>query len=359
MGFKLGRILASAAILALLGGANSVVAEIPCEPVGDIVPICGLVQPEDIVAVPDTPYLIFSQYLQGGALGVLDTRDDSVVEIAFSATGASPEPGWGDSTCPGSVGDGLWAHGLDLVRRGDGRWQLLAVNHGNRESVEFFELEFDTDGVPAVNWRGCALAPENANFNDLAGVSDGSVLVTHMFDARNLLWGMFLTMIGLDEGLIYRWSSEGGFEALEKTVAPFPNGIALAADEEHFFVNIYSAGEVRKYRLSDQELIGSAAVPGPDNLSWASNGMLLAASHRHRLTNMLDALPADDGGPSPLRFAVVAIDPETMTARDILIQEGPPMGAGTVAQEAAGFLYIGSYLGDRIIKVPVANLQWD
>jgi hypothetical protein len=34
-------------------------------------------------------------------------------------------------------------------------------------------------------------------------------------------------------------------------------------------------------------------------------------------------------------------------------REGPPMGAGTVAVELDGFLYIGSYLGDRIIKMAV------
>ena len=37
----------------------------------------------------------------------------------------------------------------------------------------------------------------------------------------------------------------------------------------------------------------------------------------------------------------------------LLEREGPPMGGGTVAVEAAGYLYIGSYAGDRIIKFPL------
>ena len=37
----------------------------------------------------------------------------------------------------------------------------------------------------------------------------------------------------------------------------------------------------------------------------------------------------------------------------VLERSGSPMGGGTVAVDAAGHLYIGSYAGDRIIKFPL------
>jgi hypothetical protein len=42
-----------------------------------------------------------------------------------------------------------------------------------------------------------------------------------------------------------------------------------------------------------------------------------------------------------------------MVAQPLLRLEGPPMGAGTVALQRGGNLYIGSYVGDRIIRLPM------
>jgi hypothetical protein len=34
------------------------------------------------------------------------------------------------------------------------------------------------------------------------------------------------------------------------------------------------------------------------------------------------------------------------------------MGAATVAVDAAGYLYLGSFVGDRLAKVSLDQLQW-
>lgn len=342
-------------VLVLAGCADS---EIPCVAVDGVQPICGLQAPEDLVLTPDGRYLLFSQYAPGASLGVLDTVDDSV-RFAYPehAGGEEASREWGSADCPGPVGEDILAHGLDLGRRPDGRWQLLAVNHGGRESVEFFEVIIAPDSPPELHWRGCAPAPQGTHFNDVVMLPGGGFLVTHMFDSRWLLVGMAKTALGLDSGTVYRWD-ETGYQPLEPTAAPFPNGIALAGDGEHLFVNIYGEGEVRKYRMSDLAQVGVAPVPGPDNLSWAGNGKLLVASHRYNWRKLTDGLPPPGGGPGRLRFAIVAIDPQTMDSKVILEREGAPMGAATVAVEAAGYLYLGSFMGDRMIKVPLEQLRW-
>lgn len=337
----------------------SMAETIPCEENGYMIPICGVQAPEDLVLTDGGRFLLFSSYVAGGGLGVLDSSDDSV-QVYTAPYGLQEQPGagWGAADCPGPVPEDLLTHGIDLSQRADGRWQLLVVNHGGREAVEFFEVLMREDEPPLLEWRGCAVAPENGHFNDVVALPEGGFLVTHMFDSQSLYWGMAKTYLGLDSGVIYQWSEEDGYQALEPTRSPFPNGLALAADGEHLFVNAYASGEVRKYRRPDYALVGSAEVPGPDNSNWAANGQLLIASHRISLGNMFDAMPAYEGGPAMLHFVVVALDPETMETREIFEHQGPPLGAVTAVEEAGDYLYMGSYLGERMAKVPLSVLRW-
>jgi hypothetical protein len=351
------RILAGALLLLALGACTP--SAVPCEELEGVIPICGLQAPEDLVVTPDGRYLIFSQYAEGAALGILDTRDDSVVMLSprdLVATDMARE--WGDDDCPGPLPDAMLAHGLDLSRREDGRWQLLAVNHGGRESVELFELLMNPGSGPQIRWMGCAPAPSGSHFNDVAALPSGGFLVTHMFGSDSLLVGMAKSAMGLDSGIVYRWQANSGYTPLAATEAPFPNGIALTADGKHLFVNIYGEDEIRKYRMSDMAQVGVVPMPGPDNLSWASDGRLLVASHRFSWLSMRDAMPSAGGGPASLHFAIVAIDPKSLETQVVLEREGPPMGAATVAVDAAGYLYLGSFVGDRMAKVSLDQLQW-
>ena len=50
---------------------------------------------------------------------------------------------------------------VEVGLRADGQWQVLAVNHGGRESVEFFQLLEESEGY-RLAWRGCALAPPDS-----------------------------------------------------------------------------------------------------------------------------------------------------------------------------------------------------
>ena len=52
-------------------------------------------------------------------------------------------------------------------------------------------------------------------------------------------------------------------------------------------------------------------------------------------------------------FAIVAVDPDSMKAQTILEHRGAPMGAATVAQQVGDHLYLGSFVGDRIVRAPL------
>ncbi|MBN7798267.1 hypothetical protein [Parahaliea mediterranea] len=346
------------AVLLTLGSGPASVAADPapaapgCEPRDGIESICGLRAPEDIVLAPDGRHLIFGQMAAPGGLFLLDTRDRSTAPLAAPASDPRGGERWGDPACTAPPAT-LLAHGIDLRRRGDGRWQLLVVNHGGRESVEFYELLGAAQGFRAA-WRGCAEAPADASLNDVAGLPGGGFLVTRMTSRESPMWELFLAVLGFDNGLVYRWGREEGFAGLPGTEGRFPNGIALAADGRSFFVNMYLGNRMRQFSLPDAEPLGEVAISKPDNVTLGADGKLLVASHFGSLLQLNDSLTQDPSLPSLLPYAIVEVDPRSLAKRQLFRHEGPPMGAGTAAVRHDGALYVGSYVGDRIVRVPLA-----
>lgn len=60
-------------------------------------------------------------------------------------------------------------------------------------------------------------------------------------------------------------------------------------------------------------------------------------------------------GACGLPFAIVAVDPRTLERRTVLEHGGAPMGAATVAQQVGEDLYLGSFAGDRIVRVALPS----
>ena len=131
---------------------------------------------------------------------VLDTHDKSVHRIyPGSDSSIASEELWGEASCT-KPGEAFQAHGIDLRQRSDGRWQLLVVNHGSRESVEFFELEFGEEDRTRAIWWGCVVMPDQASINDVAALPDGGFLVTHIADKDNQMWQLLLSFFGRNTG---------------------------------------------------------------------------------------------------------------------------------------------------------------
>ena len=61
-------------------------------------------------------------------------------------------------------------------------------------------------------------------------------------------------------------------------------------------------------------------------------------------------------GACPIPFAIQAVDAETMTALGPVYEStGAPMGGGTVGLQVGDELFIGSFTGDRILRVALAK----
>ena len=336
-----------------------------CEKVGRIEPICGLSRPEDMVLLPNSNMMVISQmgeFLEGGpgTLAVMHTKNKQHRVIYPPATDISQPPpkygaGWGDASCTGELGAQLSPHGID-VSVYQGKIRLLVVNHGGgRESVEFFEISgvsssSDIEDIK-IQWTGCVHAPQDALLNDVAATFVGGFVVSKMMDISGSWWiNMFKAFLSLDTGYVWEWFPNKASRIVPGTMGSFPNGVAVSLDGRHLFVNMYMSDEIVKIRMSDGMLLGKASVRQADNMTWDAHGKLLVASHQGGMIEQMSC----GGNEQPCQFAfeIVRVDPRTMLTQTILAHRGMPMGAATTALDVGDWLYMGSYAGDRMIRIP-------
>lgn len=339
-----------------------------CAAVGKMEPTCGLHNPEDIEVLPDRKTLLISQMgmtMEQGTPGELSFFDTSTraVTPAFpagaNATGSAKE-NWGDASCPGNPGSRFSPHGISLRQRDDKRWQVAAVNHGGRETIEMFELLADTP-VPRLEWRGCVVPPDGTFVNDVALRRNGGLVGSHMFDKHstpvgNLSVDAIKAMLGMNTGHVFEWLPGGSLRVLAESHGAFINGVELSADESAVFANVYFGNEIRKLDRQTGKRLGSAAIKHADNLAWDATGGLLAVAHTGGLRTQLACLK-QPGTTCALEYTVLRLNPDTMAVTEVLRHQGAPMGAATVARELDGMLYLGTYTGDRLVRMPYASAQ--
>lgn len=330
-----------------------------CEDVGELHPVCGLQSPEDIAIVPGGDYLLLSEL---GNMGEFPGRitlfavADESTRTLFPLAEATPVARLqGDPTCTEPPGEEMSPHGTHLVQLEDGSWRYLVVNHGGREAVELFTLELAGEREPALQWQGCVFPADNTLINDVVGLANGDVIYTRMFRPDDFM-GSMRGLLGLQSGDVWRWSRGSGPSLLPGTEGALTNGIEISPDERYIFINQYMDKEVHKYDLQTEQRVAKADVAHADNSSWGPDGQLWLASHHMEIPVYL-ACTEDHSLTCGMAFDIVALDPDTMATRVIFRHQGPPMGAATVATAHRGKVYLGSFLGDRLLVVPLDEFQ--
>jgi hypothetical protein len=309
---------------------------------------CGIEAPEDIV-LWDDQFLLISSMAPSAQLYSFDLRSESLAPAETVLRALDARDNWADPGC--ALPTQMLTHGLDLSRRSSGEWQLLAVNHEERESVEFFELALNESGKPRLRWRGCVLAAKNTQFNDVAALPDGGFLASDPITASMQLPRMLFGALGGKTGQVYRWRPESGYEAVPQTRGAYPNGVLLSADGKSFYLNLYLSGEVRQHDLATGNVLNRVAIAKPDNSSLAPDGSLLVASHDASIFALMSAITSAAGQRNRIPFEILRVNPQDFTARRIFRSEGDELGGGTVAQLVGDDLYIGAFRGDRVLRV--------
>jgi hypothetical protein len=331
-----------------------------CDSVGERTPICGWQSPEDMELLSDGHTLIVSEMEQQhgavyGRLSLMDTLNNRKTVLDHRRVEDSER--WGSNDCSSPPSDYLAPHGIHLSQRSDNRWQLLVVNHGSREAIEFYEVTEDQRQFQLL-WRGCAEPPKGTFFNDVVALPEGGFIATHMFPKTEgkvgtLSWAEAKALLGFNPGFLLHWDGQS-FMQVENFSGDYPNGLQISADGDTLFINLWVGNKVVKFDRHNNQVLGEAEILHPDNSQWTADGKLLVASHDFTPGDLRLCLQ-DGTQPCPGRFRVIELDPETLATRELLNQYGAPMGAGTVAQRVADQMYIGSFLGDRILRVPYSE----
>lgn len=342
------------ALTACAGKVEFIVSD--CETLGDLEPICGLQAPEDLAVLPDQRHILLSQFgnmgEHPGSIGLFDTESKTTKILFPNQEPASHTKLWGDASCSTPPGRKFSPHGTHLQQLADGRWRYLVVNHGSREAVEMFELKAN-GRASRLQWRGCVIAPEDAMLNDVVGLADGSVIFTKMHAAEESFY-LLKVLLGMDTGEVWRWDASSGLQVLPDSAGSVPNGLEISSDERFLFINMYANNEVRKYDLLTSHTAAVANVKHIDNSAWGADGRLWVASHTGNWRALLACF--DDASQTcGLAFEIVAIDPTSMEAKTVFAQQGAPMGAATVAVRAGENVYMGSFIGDRLLRAPLAS----
>jgi len=332
---------------------------LPCGMQGDAEVICGTRGPEDLELTPDGKYLIVPQFVTGpGGAGLGSGANGlylfDIAQKTFQKLVATSEPlaDWGDSRCPGPVGEALAPHGTSLVRRlPSNKMQLYVVNHGMRESIEMFELLRVAD-TWELAWHGCVVSTDP--YNDVAALADGGFIATHPdaltrnapSDGKGKQGGANLLTSGQPTGFMVRWA-RGGEGELQGTRQGYPNGVVATPDARFAYYNAWTAKEVHKYDLRLQKDVAVIKLDFmPDNLTFTKKGNLLAAG--------IKGLSGDCAG-QPCRegFEVVVLDSGKLGQKKVYDSagKGALISGVSVALQAGESVYIGAFQGDRIVKI--------
>lgn len=338
-------------ILLLAGcGGDSPTPVMACEAVGEMVPDCRFMNPEDLALLPDGDTLIVSQFgsMDGSRPGSIlaYSLSQRSIRTLYPKPDAEDSPRWGDPSCPPPDPARFAPHGIDLQARDDGTLSLLVVNHGGRESVEFLEV---VDGD--LDWRGCAQPPAPAWLNDVVGAPDGSFWVTHMMPSDSQTLATVKGLLGQDTGFVYEWRPDAGFSRVAGSDGPMPNGIERSPDGQFLYINQYLAGEVRKLDLGTGRVVATATAPGPDNVTWSRDGKLLVASHTAGVTELAACGDLFEGA-CGFEYEIVRIDPADMSRQTLVRHSGAPLGGVTVAVDTGSEFVFGTFAGDRIVRMP-------
>ena len=330
-----------------------------CAPAAGLTFICGVQNPEDVVAVPATRWLLTSGMAPGAGLRVVDTQAKSVRPLYAPGTATARADRARFANCPGPL-DAKQAvlHGLALRTAAGGRYTVYATNHGGRESIEVFELTpgSGSGAAPSAVWIGCVLLPAKLAANSVAAFSDGTIVATVLMLPGKTFEDAFANR---KTGIVLQWTpGSPGFVELKGTELVANNGIETSPDDREFYVastpayRVYAfsrakpgAGPLRFAQLKDF---------GPDNVRWTADNRLITAG-------MVDNEPACGGRPKneegircPMGYVVATIDPRTMTVTEIARGQRTPAFTGTAMAAIVGNeLWLGSFFADRLAYRPL------
>jgi hypothetical protein len=335
---------------ALAAGAAH--ADTSCKPEGQAQFICGLSAPEDLIRIPDSPWVVVSGMAEKTSqLYLVDSRTKEARGLYPVAGARTKHDKTRYGSCPGPLPQGVFgAHGIDLQPKANGTFTLYAVNHAGRESIEILELDL-AGGTPVPSWVGCVVFPEGTSGNGIVGLPDGGFITTNFKDPADR--DAFRKMsAGEITGNVLEWHPGTGWTELPDSAMSGANGIALSPDGKWLYVAGWPGKNIVRFERTGDRWTKRDAIPTgflTDNLRWMADGSLLAAGQDGDMPGVFGCAP-----PACLiRSAAVKIDPRTFEMKRVISYAGSAQfEAATTAIDVGDEYWVGSFRGDRVLRLP-------
>lgn len=323
--------------------------------------ICGPRNAEDLLLLPDSPWVLASSLesalLPEGGIYIIDSRDRKWARIAPEASEESFDREFYPD-CPGVLTPDLFSgHGMAFGEAADGKIKLFAINHGAREAVEVFNVTLSGEDRPHIEWVGCVPGPEGAYMNSVSRAPDGGIAVSKYYDLSRPDWWDNM-QAGAVEGAVYEWFPGKGWSMLPGSEMSGANGIALTEDGKNYLVAEWGGSNTAIHKLPrDGQGTRQTAKLGPyrpDNLHFAPDGKaMFVAQSFDTMAQFYACMGAGRlicGG----TFKVMEIDPATMKPETVLDYEGDTAiyGYGTTAIVVGDEIWVGTVRGDKIGVFP-------
>jgi hypothetical protein len=342
------RILSLVLLAAWVGTGE---AQSSCASEGGLSFVCGPKNPEDLVLVPGTRWIVSSGMADGAGFYLIDseTHEWSVLPYQVSRDTSF-------ASCPTAPSaQALNTHGLNIRAMRPGAARLYAVGHGAREAIEIFDV--DTRGArPSLTWRGCVPMPEGLAANSVASFADGSLVATVLIMPGKTFAD---SVAKRPTGAVFQWApGRAGFELVAGTELPGNNGIEVSSDGSEIYVVSSGFQTVVAFSHTNpaRQLRSTRPLPfTPDNVHMGPDGRLLTAG-------MANDVPECGGPPGPDHdlgrlstcprgTIAVAIDPKTMS--DTVIVSTPAVPAfsnATMVLTIGREFWAGTFSGDRVAR---------
>jgi hypothetical protein len=330
-------------------------AQSQCTSSGGLTFVCGPKNPEDLVLVPSTPWVLSSGMAEGAGFYVVDSRTGEFNLLSFTA---AHDARFASCTTPPAAAT-LNTHGLNIRAQGTGRARLNVVGHGAREAIEIFDVDA-TGARPTLTWKGCVPMPTGLAANSVASFADGSLVATVLFMPGKTFAEAVVER--KPTGAVFEWKpGDAGFTLVQGTELPANNGIEVAADGSEIYVVSSGFQNVVAFSHSNpaRQLRATRGLPfTPDNVHLMPDGRLVTAG-------MANDVPECGGPPGPQHdleklaacprgTIAVAIDPKTM--QDTVIVQttaNRSFSNATMVLPVGREAWIGSFSGDRIARTPL------
>jgi hypothetical protein len=315
----------------------------PCVQAGNTQYVCDQVSPEDLVIVPGGEWVVSTVYAAPGGVRIINVKDKSTTTAYPSATAKEQFDNKTYEACPGvpnaAMKANMQTHGVALREGRNSQHTLYVVNHGQRESIEVFQMDARVK-PPTLIWIGCVVAPEMIGLNEVLPLADGGFISTDFLARGTDQGARGLAMAGANNGFLWEWHAGKGWAKIPGSEASMPNGLEISKDGKTLYVATW--GDQGFFRLSlgqnppkrDNVKLGFRA----DNVRWSPDGQLFVTGQ------VLE---------QPAATVIVKIHPETLKVTEILRRPNTPeFSNGTVTVQVGKELWVGTFRGDRLLVVP-------